>query len=191
MQVRHGLTLTFARDAVWLALQDVEAVVACMPGATLAGPVVDGVLNGSLAVKLGPIQAQFTGTGTVAMDAAAYMGTLSGSGADRKSGSRAKGSARFALLAEGDRATRLELTLDYELTGALAQFGRIGIVQDLVGRIAQQFADNLAQRIAKQPSAGTAAPPLPAAGRLDLLALLRSMIADWFRRLGRRVQTLR
>jgi carbon monoxide dehydrogenase subunit G len=195
MQVKHSLTVPFARDAVWVTLQDIEAVAACVPGAKLDGPPANGALSGSMAVKLGPIQAQFAGTGTVTMDAAAQAGTLSGSGSDRKSGSRAKGSAGFALVPEGD-ITRIDLTLDYELTGALAQFGRIGIVQDLVGRIAQQFAANLANLIgSRQPAAPEAPPapppPAPVEARLDLLALLRGAIADWFRRLLGRAQSPR
>lgn len=191
MQIKHSLTVPFARDAVWEALQDIVAVAACVPGAKLDGPPTDGALAGSMAIKLGPIQAQFAGTGAVVMDAAAHAGTLSGSGSDRKSGSRAKGSAGFALVAEGE-ATRLDLTLDYELTGALAQFGRIGIVQDLVGRMAQQFAANLAQLIGQRQAAAPAAiPPAPVEARLDLLALLRGAIVDWFRRLFGRAQSPR
>src|SRR5262245_33585789 len=114
MQVQHSLTLPFSRDALWAALQDVEAVAGCGPGASPDGPVVDGALKGRLAIKLGPVQASFAGTGSIAMDAATYSGTLSGSGGDRQSGSRAKGSARFDLVEEGPAATRLAVTLDYE-----------------------------------------------------------------------------
>jgi carbon-monoxide dehydrogenase small subunit len=44
-------------------------------------------------------------------------------------------------------ATRVELAIDYTLTGTLAQFGRSGIVQDIAKRMTAAFAANLEARL--------------------------------------------
>ena len=67
---------------------------------------------------------------------------MSGSGTDRGTGSRVKGGAAFELH-EIEGGTRIRLLIDYALTGALAQFGRSGIIKELAAGITRQFAANL------------------------------------------------
>ena len=71
----------------------------------------------------------------------------------------------------------LEVTLTWRLTGALAQFNRAGLVQDVVRRLATGFAANL------EASLTGAAPPH--LGKLGLLGLLWSVLkARLFRVIG-------
>jgi carbon monoxide dehydrogenase subunit G len=69
-------------------------------------------------------------------------GVVLGAGNDRLSGSRAAGEIEYVLLPAGG-GTRVELVIRALLAGPLAQFGRSGIVEDLVSRVAQAFARNL------------------------------------------------
>lgn len=190
MQFTQAFDLPFPRAAVWAALQDLESVARCMPGASLDGPPVEGKLKGAIAIKLGPMGASFGGEGSVAMDPATQSGTITGAGTDRKSGSRAKGSASFTVSEPDPGKTRVTVEVDYQLAGALAQFNRGGIVQDLASRLTAAFAENLKRMIAaRQPAPAEGAeapvppPAPPAQASLDAGALIWAMIKGWFARL--------
>jgi carbon monoxide dehydrogenase subunit G len=114
-------------------------------------------------VKLGPITGAFQGQGEVRRDEAAHSGTFTGAGADRKSGSRVKGEAKFALTATGESETCVDINVTYSLTGALAQFSRGAIVQELAAALTRDFAANLRARIAASQTHGDAmTEPAPA-----------------------------
>ena len=175
MQLEQSFTLPFAAAAVWPAFADVPMLVACMPGASLSGEsraIPNDALNGAagsatsgadidlvFTVRLGPITGAFQGQGTVRRDNAAKSGTFSGNGVDRKSGSRVKGEAKFSLTEAVPGQTRVDVTVEYSLTGALAQFSRGAIVKELTAALTRDFAANLRDRIAAaQPAAAAAAP---------------------------------
>jgi carbon monoxide dehydrogenase subunit G len=175
VQLEQSFMLPFPLAAAWSAFADVPMLVSCMPGAALQGEP-RGVESGAdidliFTVKLGPITGAFQGHGEVRRDEAKHSGTFTGAGADRKSGSRVKGEARFALTAQDENETRVDIAVTYSLTGALAQFSRGAIVQELAAALTRDFAANLRARIAagQLPGDATAAPeesrPLDA-GRL-------------------------
>ena len=145
MQLEQSFDLPFTREAAWAAFQDVAMLVSCLPGASLASAPDADPLELIFAVKLGPIAANFTGQGRLTYSGD-HRGVLEGSGTDRGTGSRVKGSAAFELL-ETEGGTRVRLAIDYTLTGPLAQFGRSGIVKELAAGIARQFAANLQTRL--------------------------------------------
>lgn len=168
MELQQTFEVPFAPNAVWRCFRDTEAIVACLPGAALTGTAVDGKLPLTMTVKLGPIVAAFAGEGQIQLDDATRSGAVSGSGADRKSGSRVKGEAAFALhevaAPEGGPATRVDIRVDYAIAGSLAQFSRGGIVRELAARLTDAFADNLKRRLedtaaATVPMAHEATPP--------------------------------
>lgn len=165
MQLEQSFTLPFARAAVWPAFADVPMLVTCMPGAGLVGeprPVEGGAdLDLTFTVKLGPITGAFQGQGAIRRDDAAFAGTFSGGGADRKSGSRVKGEAKFSLVEVAAAETRVDVAVDYSLTGSLAQFSRGAIVKELAAAMTRDFAANLQARIAE------AQPPVTAPSAED------------------------
>ena len=175
MQLEQSFTLPFAAATVWPAFADVPMLVACMPGASLSGEpravtsgAASGAANGTISgadidlvftVKLGPITGAFQGQGEVRRDDAARSGSFSGNGADRKSGSRVKGEARFSLTEAVPGQTRVDVTVDYSLTGSLAQFSRGAIVKELAAALTRDFAENLRLRIAALQTAAAAVTP--------------------------------
>ena len=209
MQLEQSFTLPFARAAVWPAFADVPMLVSSMPGAALRGATraVEGGADLELifTVKLGPITGAFQSQGAIRRDDAALCGTFSGSGADRQSGSRVKGEAKFALVETAPVETRVDVAVDYSLTGALAQFSRGAIVKELAAALTRDFAANLRKRIAESRPAAPAsaapgssatgpvatatqvAPPPPVApldaGRL-FWRVLWARIAGWFGRVS-------
>lgn len=201
-QITQSFTLAFPRARVWPLLADVERVVPCMPGAALTAPVEDGAFAGEMRIKLGPIAAAFAGRGTLAMDDDAHSGTIEGQGTDSKSSSRAKGTVTFTVGEEDEgRATRVDLSVTFTLSGALAQFGRASIVQEIAQRLTAEFARNLEAELGKAgsvpdsaadtaaepgaapssaPGATPSSTPAPAPAReLNAGALLWAMLRDW------------
>jgi len=167
MQLEQSFTLPFPLAAAWSAFADVTMLVSCMPGAALQGEprsVESGAdIDLVFTVKLGPITGAFQGQGKVRRDAAAHSGNFSGTGADRKSGSRVKGEAKFSLVATGENETRVDISVNYGLTGTLAQFSRGAIVQELAAALTRDFAANLRARIAASQTPGDAmTEPAPA-----------------------------
>jgi carbon-monoxide dehydrogenase small subunit len=173
--LEQQFTVRHSRARVWAMLKDVERVATCMPGAALTEPPRDGRLNGHIAIKLGPMSAIFAGEATLALDEAAYQGTIEGSGRDTRSATRAKGRVGYRLHeAEGGAATKVAVEVAFALAGPLAQFSRAGIVTDLAGRLTAAFAENL-QALLDAEASGQAAPP-PVEAKLDAGALLFSVL---------------
>jgi carbon-monoxide dehydrogenase small subunit len=156
-----ALSFNVARpiDEVWAAFADVERVVRCMPGAKLAGPPIDGRLEGTVAVKVGPIATSFGGRARIMRDEAGRQGVLYGAGRDRLSGSGARAEVSYALVPDG-AGTRVDLAVRALLAGPLAQFGRAGIVQDLMARLAGEFARRLEHSLATGEEAPVDQAPL-------------------------------
>lgn len=170
MQLEESFDLPVGREAAWDAFRDVEMLVSCLPGAWLASGADADPLQIVFSVKLGPINTNFAGQVKVAY-ADDYSGSFSGSGIDRATSSRVKGDAKFSL-APAAEATRVHVVVDYALTGALAQFGRPGIVREIAANITQQFAANLRAKLAERVPSMSAQPvpvesaPLNAGGLL-------------------------
>ena len=131
---------------VWEFFGDIERVVRCLPGASLTRPPDGDRVDGKFSARLGPITATFTGAARIVRDDEKLRGVVLGAGNDRLSGSRAAGEIEYVLLPAGG-GTRVELVIRALLAGPLAQFGRSGIVEDLVSRVAQAFARNLEGRL--------------------------------------------
>ena len=186
----QGFVLGHRRALVWEALRDVEQVARCLPGAALTEPVADNRLKGRIAVKLGPIGANFVGEAEMVLDDAGFSGVIEGSGRDRLSATRAKGRVAYRLLeADAGAATRVEIELAYALAGPLAQFGRGGIVTDLAARLTAAFADNLQAHLDGLAEAAPAAGERDAgerdAGRLLLSVIWARIKAEFAAILGR------
>lgn len=185
-QISQSFTVNFPRERVWRALGDIERVIGCMPGASLTKPPEGDKVFGQMKVKLGPITAAFAGEGVLSMDDSTHTGVVHGQGLDQKNNSRAKADVTFAAVEEG-AATRVDLSVDFTLTGVLAQFSRGGIVQEIAQRLTAEFARNLEAQLAKdappaQAAVSAEAAPEPApepAKELNALALLWAVLRDW------------
>jgi carbon-monoxide dehydrogenase small subunit len=166
--VEERLRLAAAPDVVWATLSDLRRVVACLPGAELESFEGDQV-KGRMRVSLGPVRASFSGTGSVVLDASRREGSISGRGRDSGSGSTTEGEVRWQVLPGPDQGSEVVVRVSWRLTGPLAQFGRAGLVQDLVRRLAAEFARNLDAMVGGGAPARATRP-------LGLLALLWRLI---------------
>jgi aerobic carbon-monoxide dehydrogenase small subunit len=163
---------------VWDVFADVPAVAACLPGAELTDHDQHSA-KGKMTVKLGPILAAFAGSAVIERDDQALRGVIRGAGSDRGTGSRTKGDVVYRLAPEGDDRTRVSIIVEYSLQGALAQFSRSSLAQDLGRRLVADFALNLNAKL----TGTAAAPETPSAplnvGRLAWL-WLRARLRRFF-----------
>lgn len=167
------------RPEVWALFADIPRVARCMPGAELVASD-GGNLKGNLLASFGPIKASFKGAATVERDEASFVGTIRGGGNDQRGGSRAEGQVSYRLIEErAGSSTRVEIALEYQLRGPLAQFARSGLVKDFARRLIAQFASNLSADLTGRPVA--AAARSIKAGAL-LWSVLRNWSKDWIRR---------
>ncbi|MGU3540466.1 xanthine dehydrogenase family Fe-S subunit [Methylobacterium sp. A54F] len=173
------IELAHPPEAVFAVLGDIEAVAACLPGAVLTGRPDSETVEGGLKVRIGPIGATFRGRARIAQDPADLSGRVRGAGADAGGRSATEGEIRYRVEPGAAPGTaRVALDVGYTLTGPLAQFGRPGLVRDLAGRIAAEFARNLDARLS-----GAAAPEAAGLNPLRLLlGLVRARLAAWLGR---------
>jgi carbon-monoxide dehydrogenase small subunit len=166
-------------EQVWRAFADLPAIAACLPGATLLEE--DGqTAKGKMTVKLGPITAAFAGSAAIERDDASMTGTIRGAGADGGTGSRTRGEVTYRLAPEAAGAsTRVFVVVEYSLQGALAQFSRSSIAQELGRRLVGEFAANLDARLGGGTDGGTARE----AASLDAGRLVWAWIMERVRRL--------
>ncbi len=144
---------------VWEALNDLERVAPCLPGAAITGHDEDGTYRGTFTVKIGPMTAAYNGTIKIEdADEAAHRATLKARGTDK----RGQGGANATIvntLSEHDGGTRVEAVTDFNITGRLAQFGRGGMMQDVSNRLLRDFASCLSTRLAEPSAAPEAEVP--------------------------------
>lgn len=160
MQLEHQLSVPAPVDEVWAALLDPEKVAPCMPGATLTG--VDGdTFTGTVKVKLGPVALTYKGTGVyVEKDESARRAVIEANAKDARGNGTVSATITIVLTGEGDH-TDGTVTTDMTITGKPAQFGR-GMISDVGGKILEQFAACLSEKLGPATAEPEEAPAAPA-----------------------------
>jgi uncharacterized protein len=149
MKLEQSFDVQAPIDVVWRALNDLERVAPCLPGATITGHDDDGTYHGEFKVKLGPTTAAYRGTIKITdSDESTHTATLAAKGSDK----RGQGGATATIvntLEEAGGATRVNAVTDFSITGRLARFGRGGMIQDISNKLLENFAACLATRLAE------------------------------------------
>ncbi len=128
---------------------------------------------------MGPIRTAFAGTAVLERDDQRLSGRLAGGGGDARSGSRADGTVVYRLTPQASgSSTLVSVTMDFRLQGPLAQFGRSGIVRDLIGRTVAEFAQNIGQLASGQAGAASVRREIDA-GQLVAASLWARLKAWW------------
>jgi len=156
MDLQNSFVVPSDIDTAWKQLQDVEGLAPCMPGATLTSHDGDD-FTGSVKVKLGPVSMVFAGQARfVSKDEATHTVVIEGAGKETKGTGTAKGLVTAVLVQEAPDRTRVDVNTEITITGKAAQFGR-GVMQDVAGRIIDQFSVNLAAMMTAGGADATAA----------------------------------
>lgn len=167
----------------WVLLQDVRRIAPCMPGAELTEVIDDRSFKGRVSVKLGPVALTFAGNARFEeLDEAALVAKVKAQGTDQKGRGGANAMVGFALAAVPG-GTRVDISTDVTLSGAVAQYGRgAGIIQAVAAELIGQFSEQLRAMIARDaPAAPTAEPPAPAATSIGGFGLLWRALRSWLR----------
>ena len=158
MQLKQDFLIDRPVDEVWSFFHDIPALAECLPGAEYLGPTEDGKHSGKLTSKIGPFQASFAGEANVSYDEDARTISLDGKGVDKKGNSRGK-MTMVCKVTPADGGTAVTAESDVQLSGAIAQFGRTGIITEVANVLVADFVRNVEARI----NAAAAVAPAPAA----------------------------
>ena len=105
MKLEQSFEVAAPIDEVWAALNDLERVAPCLPGAAITEHDEDGTYHGTFQVKLGPTTAAYRGTIKIeSADESTHTATLKARGTDK----RGQGGASATIvntLTEHDGAT--------------------------------------------------------------------------------------
>ena len=201
MKIAQEFTVARPMPAVWSFFRDIPNVARCLPGAEYLGPKEGGKHTGKVSSKIGPFQASFEGEADVVYDDDAKSVHVEGKGVDKKGASRGKMILDCRLFAEGDK-TKVVVDADVQLSGAIAQFGRTGIITEVANVLVADFVRNAEAALAagaapeeaasaaqtpSAPSAATAPPGPTAAKPISGFGLLLTVMKSWLASLfGRR-----
>jgi uncharacterized protein len=156
MKIEQTVEVDAPLDRVWALVNDVPRVAPCMPGAALTKVVDERTYEGTVKVKLGPINLSYKGTVVLdEVDEAAHSAQLSASGRDVRGGGTARAKVDTRLEAVSDSRTRMSVVTDLHLTGRVASFGR-GAVQDVSAKLFGEFAQCLRETLEAAPAAPAA-----------------------------------
>jgi carbon monoxide dehydrogenase subunit G len=198
MKITKQFSLAYPREVVWNAMGDVYQVAECLPGASIVEDMGDNRYKGKFTVKVGPMAASFAGDLGIARKPEDWTAVVTGKGADTRSGSRATGSMTYALSAPGAGQTDVDVICDINLAGALAQFGKGTVIQEIANRITAEFVRNFETKVAASAPADAspsqdrqqklASQPPGVAESLDVgnlfWTMMKERIAALFRRGG-------
>jgi len=164
MKLEQSFEVHAPIDTVWVALNDLERVAPCLPGAAITGHDDDGTYHGEFKVKLGPTTAAYKGTIKIeSADEGTHTATLAAKGTDK----RGQGGANATIvntLTESDGVTHVAAVTDFTITGRLAQFGRAGIMEDVSNRLMRDFATCLSTRLGEGTPVAAAPEPVAPSG---------------------------
>ena len=138
--------------AVWAALNDPEALKASLPGCESLERVDDTTWKATMAAKVGPVSARFTGTMKIVESTPPDGYTLRFEGQGGAAGF-ANGEAKVALAPVENDATSLHYDVKAQVGGKLAQIGS-RLIDAAAAKIADDFFARFSERLA---------PPAPAA----------------------------
>ncbi|HEX5507930.1 MAG TPA: 2Fe-2S iron-sulfur cluster-binding protein [Pseudolabrys sp.] len=150
-EISQSFVISRPLREVWTFFGDFAGVAGCLPGAALTSTPQNENVEGKMSVKIGPITANFRGRAHVTRDDTLHRGQIAGTGIDQVGGSRVNGEVVYALESKSADKTEMTLTIRALLAGALAQFGRSGIVEELLARILETFAHNIENHLAGGP----------------------------------------
>ena len=198
MKIDNQFTIEHPSTIVWAGLSDIYTVAECLPGASIADALPNNRYRGRFAVKLGPLAATFEGELEIAHDLNAQSATVSGKGTDTRSSSRAQASLHYQLEPTDAGHTKVRITTNLTLAGALAQFGKAAVIQQVANRITVEFVAAFKQRLSQHqtatdtlsvdaPSQEFVSTDQPAlnAGHL-LLSVCRDLMRRWWAKLFHR-----
>src|SRR3954470_5157892 len=147
MRFENSFDVQAPIDEVYETLLDLDKVAPAMPGAEVTDHVGDDAYKVAIKVKLGPMTMNYKGDVVIQeKDPQEHRATLHVKARE----SRGQGNATADVtmdLDEKDGGTHATIAAEVQLAGKAAAMGR-GLIEDVSGKLVDQFANNLQQMLA-------------------------------------------
>ena len=160
MELHGDRLIPASLDATWAALNDPEALQACIAGCESLERTGDDAYTAVVALKIGPVSARFKGNLKMSNVQAPTSYTINFDGQGGVAGF-GRGSADVRLAAESAVATRLSYDARAQVGGKMAQIGS-RLIDATAGKITDDFFKAFEAYLraqAPQPAGAPAAPP--------------------------------
>lgn len=205
MRFENSFDVEAPIEEVYETLLDLEKVAPAMPGAQVTDHISDDEYKVAIKVKLGPMTMNYRGDVLVKdKDPQEHRATMHVKAREARGQGNATADVTMRL-APKDGGTHATIEADVQLAGKAAAMGR-GLIEDVSGKLVDQFATNLQQMLAgaqaaasnggagsreqeagsREEGAGVSPPPRAEAPReepegLDALAIGASLASDRLR----------
>ncbi len=164
MELKGQQLINAPRETVYAALNDPDVLKQCIPGCESLNKTSDTNMDATVAIKVGPVKAKFSGAVELTNLNPPESYTIVGEGKGGAAGF-AKGKADVTLTEQGDQ-TLLDYAVHADVGGKLAQLGgRLleGTAKKLSGEFFQKFGDVVGGgETAEAEGAAVAEAPAPA-----------------------------
>lgn len=146
MKLENEFTVNTPIDRVWEAMQDLEEVTPCLPGAQLTEQQ-GNEYKGTMTIKMGPVTQTYNGIVSIEdTDKENYRAVIKADGKDKRGQGGASATITSTLSEDGSDSTHVHVETDMHLSGKVAQFGR-GVHKDVASKVMGKFADCLEQKL--------------------------------------------
>jgi uncharacterized protein len=154
MEMTNSRVVPAPVAAVWQALNDPAALKACIPGCESLERIGDDEWQATMAARVGPVSAKFSGKMRM-VDSTPPLGyTLQFEGQGGAAGF-ANGEAKVTLAPTADNQTTLTYVAKAQVGGKLAQIGS-RLIDGAAAKLAEEFFEKFSAQFAPT------APPAPA-----------------------------
>jgi uncharacterized protein len=156
VKLTNEFTVAVPLQRAWETLLDIERVAGFLPGAKIEPSEEEGVYRGTMKVKVGPMVVNYRGTARLVLaDENEHLADIAVEAKDTRGQGTASAVIHNRLVTE-DTGTKVIAETDLNITGRQAQFGR-GIMQDVAGRMLDDFARRFEQYLVEGDVAPAAA----------------------------------
>jgi len=176
MELKEEILINAPRARVFAALNDPEVLRQAIPGCEALAATSPTDFTATVAAKIGPLSARFTGAVSLADIEPPIRYTLSGEG---KGGPAGFAKVRAAVeLAEEGEATRLSYQVKADIGGKLGQLGG-AIVDRTARKLAGEFFQSFERLVAAESAVG-ASDDVAAHGGPESMPAARSGPGGWW-----------
>jgi len=148
MEMTNTRIVPASPEAVWAALNDPEALKACLPGCEVLELTGDNEWRAVMAAKVGPVSARFSGVMRMVDSVPPTAYTLKFEGQGGAAGF-ASGEARVSLAPADGLRTALTYVVKAQVGGKLAQIGS-RLIDGAAAKLADDFFGRFSQRLAPE-----------------------------------------
>lgn len=166
-------------DKVWEFFGDIPGVAKCLPGTELNEELGPDHYGGGVEIGLGPVKLSFDGTAKILeRDETDHTLKIDAAGADKKGRGQAQMMVDTALH-QTPRGTKVDVSMDLNLSGAAAQYGR-GLISDVTAVLLKDFATNAEARMdaiaaGRNPDDVTSVASSPSGFAIGIQAMKRAL----------------